>query len=151
MLGLMQDGQLTVDRFLDHAAEWHGQREIVSREADGSVTRSDYRTLRETAKKVSSALAAAGVQRGDRIATMGWNGFRHLAAWYGATGMGAVLHTLNPRLFPEQIAYIANHAGDRILLVDPGCAPLVPDLLKAAPTIEKVVYLSDTEIGRAHV
>ena len=144
MLGLMQDGQLTVDRFLDHAANWHGAREIVSREPDGSVTRSDYATLHATAKKVSAALAAAGIQRGDRVATMGWNGFRHLAGWYGATGMGAVLHTLNPRLFPEQIAYIANHASDRVLLVDPGCAGLVPGLLKAAPSIEKVVYLSNT-------
>ena len=144
MLGLMQDGQLTVDRFLDHAANWHGAREIVSREPDGSITRSDYATLHATAKQVSNALAAAGIKRGDRVATMGWNGFRHLAGWYGATGMGAVLHTLNPRLFPEQIAYIANHASDRVLLVDPGCAALVPGLLKAAPTIEKVVYLADT-------
>ena len=143
MLGLMQDGQLTVDRFLDHAANWHGGREIVSREPDGSVMRSDYAALHATAKRVSNALAAAGIRPGDRVATMGWNGFRHLAAWYGATNMGAVLHTLNPRLFPEQIAYIAHHAQDRILLADPACAGLVPDLLKAAPSIDRVVYLGE--------
>lgn len=142
MLGLMQDGQLTVDKILDHAARWHGDREIVTREADGSVTRADYAALHRTAKQVSNALAAAGIRRSDRVATMGWNGFRHLAAWYGTANMGAVLHTLNPRLFPEQIAYIANHAGDRILLADPACAPLVPALLKSAPTIERVVYLA---------
>src|SRR3546814_9283475 len=86
----------------------------------------------------SNALAAEGIKPGDRVATMAWNGARHLAAWYGAAGMGAVLHTLNPRLFLEQIAYIANHAEDRLLIADPAVADLVEALLPQ-------------EIGRAHV
>lgn len=141
LFGLMQDAQLTVDTFLTHAAMWHGTREIVSRDGDGTVTRHDYADLAATAKQVSAALAAAGVGHGDRVATMGWNGLRHLAAWYGATNMGAVLHTLNPRLFPEQIGYIANHAGDRILFADPATAPLIEGLLAQAPSIEQVVFL----------
>ncbi|WEK44842.1 MAG: long-chain-fatty-acid--CoA ligase [Candidatus Sphingomonas colombiensis] len=143
MLGLMQHGALTVDKFLDHAAAWHSGREIVSRDADGIVTRSNYGATHTLAKQVSNGLARAGIRPGDRVATMGWNSARHLAVWYGAAGMGAVLHTLNPRLFLEQIAYIANHAGDRILFADPACAELVGQLLPLAPTIERVIFLCD--------
>ena len=143
MLGLMQSGQLTVDTFLDHAATWQPTREIVSRDAAGNVTRTDYASIRTLAKRVSSALARAGIKQGDRVATMGWNTHRHVAAWYGATNMGAVLHTLNPRLFLEQIAYIANHAGDRILFADPNCAETIAQLLPQTPTIERVIFLCD--------
>ena len=123
LFGLMQDVPLTVDRFLDHAATWHGAREIVSREGDGSLTRLDYAWLHQTAKRVSNALARAGIGQGDRVATMGWNSARHLAAWYGATNMGAVLHTLNPRLFAELArrgwsdAELANLAQGNVLRV----------------------------------
>ena len=141
LFGLMQDVPLTVDRILDHAAAWHGGREIVSRDMNGATSRTDYAGLHRTAKQVSAALRAAGIAAGDRVATMGWNGARHLAAWYGTTNIGAVLHTLNPRLFPEQIAYIARHAGDRILFADPACAALIAPLLKEAPTIESVIFL----------
>lgn len=141
LFGLMQDSALTVDRFIDHAATWHGDREVVSREADGTIARTDYRTLRHTARQVSDALLAAGIGRGDRVATLGWNGARHMAAWYGTTNIGAVLHTLNPRLFPEQIVLIAAHAGDRLLLVDPALAGLAARLLRDVPSIETVVFL----------
>ncbi|HMO75891.1 MAG TPA: long-chain-fatty-acid--CoA ligase [Sphingopyxis sp.] len=144
MMGLMQDVPLTVDRILDHAAAWHGAREIVSRDAEGRVSRSTYAAVHADAKRVSNALAAEGIRPGDRVATMGWNSARHLAAWYGASGMGAVLHTLNPRLFLEQIAYIANHAGDRLLIADPATADLVEQLLPQVPSIEKVIFLCDT-------
>jgi len=143
MDGLMQNVPLTVDRIIDHAAAWHGAREIVSRDADGHVTHADYAAVHADAKRVSNALAAEGIARGDRVATMAWNGARHLAAWYGAAGMGAVLHTLNPRLFLEQIAYIANHAGDRLLLADPAVADLVGELLPEVPSIEKVIFFCD--------
>ena len=143
MDGLMQDVSLTVDRIIDHAASWYGGREIVSRDADGHVSRTTYAAVHSDAKRVSSALAAEGVGPGDRVATLGWNSARHLAAWYGTAGMGAVLHTLNPRLFLEQIAYIANHAGDRLLLADPATAALVEELLPKVPTIEKVIFLCD--------
>jgi fatty-acyl-CoA synthase len=143
MDGLMQNVPLTVDRIIDHAAAWHGAREIVSRDAEGRVTRSTYAAVHADAGRVSNALAAEGIAPGDRVATMGWNGARHLAAWYGAAGMGAVLHTLNPRLFPEQIAYIANHAGDRLLIADPATADLVEELLSQVPSIEKVIFFCD--------
>ncbi len=141
LFGLMQDTALTVDRFLDHGATWHGTREIVSREGDGTIVRSDYRTLHHVARQVSDALLATGIGRGDRVATLGWNGARHMAAWYGTTNIGAVLHTLNPRLFPEQIAWIAAHAGDRLLLADPACAALAARLVRDVSTIETVVFL----------
>lgn len=143
MDGLMQNVPLTVDRIIDHAAAWHGEREIVSRDAEGRVTRSTYAAIHADAKRVSNALAAAGMKRGDRVATMGWNSARHLAAWYGGTGMGVVLHTLNPRLFLEQIAYIANHAGDRLLIADPATADMVEALLPQVPSIEKVIFFCD--------
>ncbi|MBB4632740.1 long-chain-fatty-acid--CoA ligase [Sphingosinicella soli] len=143
MLGLMQDWPLTVDRLLDHAAAWHGAREIVSRDAQGLVTRSSYAQVHADAKRVSNALARAGIRLGDRVATLGWNGARHLAAWYGIAGMGAVCHTLNPRLFPEQLAYIAGEAEDRVLIADPACAALIPALLASVPSIELVVFLCD--------
>ena len=141
LFGLMQDTQLTVDHFLDHGATWHGDREVVSREADGTITRTNWRGLRHTARQVSDALLAAGIARGDRVATLGWNSARHLAAWYGATNIGAVLHTLNPRLFPEQISWIAAHAGDRLLFADPACSALAARLVRDVPTLEQVVFL----------
>ena len=143
LMGLMQDVPLTVDRLIDHAAAWSPTREIVSRDADGLVTRSDYARIHRMAKRISAALLRDGIGMGDRVATMAWNGDRHYAAWYGVAGIGAVLHTLNPRLFQEQIAYIANHAGDRLLLADPMCAGVIEHLLPAAPGIEKVVFFCD--------
>ena len=141
MKGLMQDWPLTVDKLLDHAAAWHGAREIVSRDAEGRVSRTDYAGVHRDAKRVTNALRRLGVRHGDRVATMGWNGARHLSAWYGIAGMGAVCHTLNPRLFPEQIAYIANHAEDRLLIADPSVAPLVDELLPLVPSIREVIFL----------
>ena len=143
MRGLMQDVPLTVNRLLDHAAVWHASREIVSRDLAGRVTRSDYGSVHRLAKRISAALLRDGIGAGDRVATMGWNGDRHFATWYGAAGIGAVLHTLNPRLFLEQIAYIAAHAGDRILLADPCRATQIAELLPQVPSIERVVFFCD--------
>lgn len=152
MRGLMQDWPLTVDKLLDHAARWHGERAIVSRDAAGRVTRSSYAAVHADAKRVTNALRRLGVRLGDRVATMGWNGARHLAAWYGIQGMGAVCHTLNPRLFLEQIAYVAEHGGARVLLADPACAALVDELLPLVPGIEHVLFFCDEDelpsIGR---
>ena len=125
MLGLMQDWQLTVDKVLDHAAQNHGDREIVTRNVEGNITRTTYKALRERAKAVSSALLEHGIKLGDRVATLAWNTERHMEAWYGTMGIGAVLHTINPRLHPDQVAWIANHAEDRILMFDTTFLPLV--------------------------
>ena len=143
MRGLMQDVPLTVDRMIDHAKAWHPNREIVTRDADGTIRRTDYATIHAMARRISGALLRDGIAPGDRVATMAWNNERHYAAWYGVAGIGAVLHTLNPRLFDDQLAYIANHAGDRILLADPMCAATIAKLLPEAPGIEKVVFLCD--------
>jgi fatty-acyl-CoA synthase len=138
----MQETPLTLDRLMDHAARWHGEREIVWRTPAGAIARTCYAPLRDRAKQVSHALLAAGVRPGDRVATLAaWNSAEHLAAWYGAIGVGAVLHTLNPRLFPEQLAFIINHAQDRILLADAACADLLETLRPQCPSLERVVFL----------
>jgi fatty-acyl-CoA synthase len=143
MAGLMQDWPLTVDKILDHGARWHAHREVVSRSIEGPIVRTTYGAIRERAKKLSNALLVHGVRPGDRVATLAFNTARHIEAWYGVMGIGAVCHTLNPRLFAEQLVYIINHAEDRILLADICAAPIVEGILGQCPTIEKVVWLSD--------
>ena len=147
MRALMQDWSLTLDKIFDHAARWHGDREVVTRSVEGPITRATYAGLHRRAKQVSHGLVEMGIQPGDRVATMGWNSDRHLEVWYGTIGIGAVLHTLNPRLFPEQIAYIANHARDTVLFADPSCAPLLAELLPQCPTIKRVIFLNDEYEG----
>ena len=113
MLGLMQDWPLLCHKLIDYAAEQHGAREIVSRSVEGPVVRTTYASIHKRAKQTAQALVRDGFKLGDRIATLGWNTSRHMEAWYGIMGIGAVYHTLNPRLFPEQIAWIMNHAEDQ--------------------------------------
>ena len=113
MLGMMQAWPLTVDRILDHAAERHGRREVVTRSLEGPIHRTTYAEVRARAKQVSNLLLEMGIRPGDRVATLAWNTWRHLEVWYGIMGIGAVCHTLNPRLHPDQICWIINDAGDR--------------------------------------
>ncbi len=142
MLGLMQDWPLLASKLLDHASAWHGNRPIVARGAEGETLTSDYAGVHRRAKKVSNALYRAGIRQGDRVATLGWNSIRHLEAWYGIIGIGAVCHTLNPRLYSEHLIYIINHAADKILLADPFCAPIVADILPSCPKIERVIFFA---------
>jgi fatty-acyl-CoA synthase len=141
--GRMQHQELTVDRFLDFAARWHGQVEVVGRRVDGVRERSTYQEIRARAKRLSAALLNAGIEPGDRVATLAMNHIGHLEAWYGIAGIGAVCHTVNPRLFKEQLLYILTHAGDRLLLADSSFADLVAELLPQCPAIERVVLFSD--------
>lgn len=143
MKALMQDYALTLDKLFDHAATWHGDREIVSRLNDGSIVRSTYAALHGRSKQFSNALLASGIGMGDRVATMAWNGSRHFEVCYGTLGIGAIHHTLNPRLFPEQIVYIINHAADRMIIADAACADLLEEILPQCPTVETVVFLTD--------
>jgi fatty-acyl-CoA synthase len=143
LLGLMQDWPLTVDRILDHAARWHGRREVVTRTVEGPIVRAFYADLHLRARCLSDALLDLGIAPGDRIATLAWNTQRHLEAWYAIMGIGAVCHTLNPRLHPDQIGWIANHAGNRMLIVDNCFAALVPTIRAACPSIEQVIVLTD--------
>jgi acyl-CoA synthetase (AMP-forming)/AMP-acid ligase II len=139
MLGGMQDWPLRAMRILDHAEREHGTREIVSRYADGSTERSDWAGTAERARKLAQALERLGIRPGDRIGTLGMNHGRHLAAWYGAIGMGGVIHTINPRLFDEQLVYIANHAEDRVLFYDAAFAPVVERLKPRWTSIEHFI------------
>jgi acyl-CoA synthetase (AMP-forming)/AMP-acid ligase II len=118
MLGLMQDWPLTVDKIIDHAKHWHGDREVVTRSVEGPIVRTTYGQIHDRARRVSNALKAWGIKPGDRVATLAWNTDKHIETWYGVMGIGAVCHTLNPRLFPEQLVYIINHAEDRVIFTD---------------------------------
>lgn len=143
MLGGMQDFELRVMRLLDHAAREHGRREIVSRWADGSETRTDWAGIARGARQLAQALERLGMKPGDRIATLGMNHGHHLLSWYGAIGMGGVIHTINPRLFDEQLVYIANHAADRVLFYDKAFQPIVDRLKPQWTSIEHYVCFDD--------
>ena len=145
MLGLMQDYPLLVHTVLDHAALNHGEREMVTRSIEGPMRRYNYRDLRVRSLRVAKALQLEGVGIGDRIATMAWNTDRHVETWYGIMGLGAICHTLNPRLFAEQLIYIINHAEDRILFIDLTFVPLAEAIAAHLPTITKYIILTDDE------
>ena len=141
----MQDYPLRVHRLIDHAAREHGARELVSFWAAGGETRSGWATVALEARKLAQALRRLGVVPGDRVATLAMNSHRHLIAWYGAIGMGGIVHTLNPRLFDDQLTYIVKHAADRVLLYDRALMPLVERLRPAMPTVEHWICLDDDE------
>jgi fatty-acyl-CoA synthase len=143
MLGLMQDWPLLCHRIIDHAALNHGERAVVSRAVEGPLHATNYATIRARALKVAKRLEREGIRLGDRVATLAWNSWRHLDAWYGIMGLGAVYHTVNPRLFPDQIAWIVNHAEDRLLLTDLTFLPLLEKLAPALTSIERYVVLTD--------
>ena len=145
MLGTMQDWPLLVSKLIDHAAIYHGQREIVSLSCEGPKHRTNWATVRGRARQVAGALRRLGMQPGDRIATLAWNTWRHVESWYGISGMGGVAHTINPRLFEEQIIYIANHAEDRVLFFDLTFVKLVEKLAPSLSTIEHYVLLTDRD------
>jgi acyl-CoA synthetase (AMP-forming)/AMP-acid ligase II len=145
MFGLMQDWPLLVHKIIDHAALYHGDREVVSRSVEGPIVRTNYREIGRRARQLADALNRAGFGEGDRIATMAWNTGRHIEAWYGITGIGAIYHTLNPRLFPEQLVYIADHAEDRALFFDITFAKLVEQIAPKIPSIQLYVALTDRE------
>lgn len=143
MLGLMQDYPLLVQTIIDHAALNHGDREMVTRSIEGPIRRSNYSNLRTRALRVAKALQSEGIGLGDRVATMAWNTDRHFETWYGVMGIGAVCHTLNPRLFAEQLVYIINHAEDKILFVDLTFVPLVEAIAAKTPSIDRYIILTD--------
>jgi fatty-acyl-CoA synthase len=143
MLGGMQDFELRVPRLIDHAAREHGTRELVSYWADGRETRTNWAGISRDARKLAQALEKLGVAPGDRVATLAMNHAHHLVAWYGTIGMGGVIHTTNPRLFDEQLVYIANHAEDRVMLYDKAFQPLVDRLRGQWPSIRHFICFDD--------
>jgi fatty-acyl-CoA synthase len=142
LFGLMQDWPLTTDKFITHAQRWTPRREVVSRLIDGRIERRTYAQMYETSKRISAALVAHGIGLGDRVGTLAMNSADHLTAWYGISGIGAVYHTLNPRLFRDQLAYIVNHAEDKLIFVDGMFAPILEKLLPRCPKVELVVWLN---------
>ena len=145
MFGLMQDQPLLIWRFLEFGARHHGEVEIVSRRVEGDLHRYTYRDALRRSKQLAKALDAAGLARGDRVATLAWNGYRHFELYYGVSGSGRVVHTLNPRLTPEQVAWIVNDAEDRVLCFDTTFLPLVKAVAAKCPTVVHWVALCEAD------
>ncbi len=143
MLGLMQDWPLLCHRIIDHAAIFHGQRKVITRSVEGPIHTTNYAEIRARALKVAQRLDRDGIKLGDRVATLAWNTWRHLESWYGILGIGAIYHTVNPRLFPDQIVWIVNHAEDRVMITDLTFVPLLEKIADKLPTIERYIVLTD--------
>ncbi|HLJ63014.1 MAG TPA: long-chain-fatty-acid--CoA ligase [Stellaceae bacterium] len=147
MRGLMMDRPLLIAPLLDYAARFHGDVDIVSRTTEGPLHRTNYAELGGRAKRLARALSRLGVTFGDRVATIAWNNHRHLELYFAISGMGAVCHTLNPRLFAEQLRYIVNHADDRVMFLDLTFVPLAEKMKESWPGIRHYVIMTD----RAHM
>ncbi|TCD16138.1 long-chain-fatty-acid--CoA ligase [Oricola cellulosilytica] len=143
MHGLMQEWPLVCHKIIDFAALQHPGREVVSRSVEGPIVRTTYSDVRDRSLKIAQLLAREGFRKGDRIATLAWNTALHLEAWYGIMGAGGVYHTLNPRLFPDQIAWIMNHAEDRAIFVDLSFVPIVEKIASQVPTLKKIIVMTD--------
>jgi 3-(methylthio)propionyl---CoA ligase len=145
MLGLMSERPLLISGILTHAALYHADTEVVTRTVEGPIHRYTYADAEPRAKQLARALLRLGIQRGDRVATLAWNTYRHFELYYGISGIGAVCHTINPRLFDEQIVYIINHAADRLLFVETSFIPLVERLLPSLPKECRIILLGEAE------
>ena len=143
MLGTKQDWPLLVTKVIDHAAVNHPRREVITRSIEGPIVTTTYAAIHANARRVAARLRRDGILPGDRVATLAWNTWRHMEVWYGIPGAGAVCHTVNPRLFPEQIVWIVNHAADRIMIADLTFVPLLEKIADKLPTIERHVILTD--------
>jgi 3-(methylthio)propionyl---CoA ligase len=145
MLGLMQDQPLLISSLIHHAERHHGDAEVVSRRVEGDIHRYTWRDVAKRARQVANALDGMNLLFSDRVATLAWNGYRHLEIYFGASGSGRVLHTINPRLHPDQIAWIANHAEDQVLCFDMTFLPLVQAVHARCPMIRQYVALCDAD------
>lgn len=145
MLGLMQDQPLLISSLIEFAERHHGDGEIVSRRVEGDIHRYTWADVARRARQVANALEGEDLLFSDRVATLAWNGYRHLELYYGVSGSGRVLHTINPRLHPDQIAWIANHAEDQILCFDLNFLPLVQAVHARCPTIKRWIALCDAD------
>ncbi len=147
LMGQMMDQPLLISSIIRHADRYYGGNEIVSRRVEGDIHRYTYRDCHRRARQLANALAGLGVQMGERVATLAWNGYRHMEAYYAVSGSGAVLHTINPRLHPEQMAYIVNHAEDQYLLFDLTFLPLVEAIAAHCKSIKGFIAMC----GREHM
>src|SRR5512142_755178 len=147
LMGQMMNMPLMISSLLVHAARHAADTEIVSKRVEGDVHRYTYKDAELRARKVAQALARLGCEPGDRVGTLAWNGYRHFEIYYGTSGSELVCHTINPRLFPEQIAWIANDAADRVLCFDLSFVPLVEKLAPQLKSVQHFVLMTD----RAHM
>ena len=145
MLGQMMSMPLLISNLIEHADRHHGSAEIVSRRVEGDIHRTNYSTIHARSKRLANALATLGVQHGHMVATLAWNGYRHMELYFGVSGSGAVLHTLNPRLHPDQVVYIADHAQDKVLCFDLSFAPIIAAVAKRLKTVKHFVALCDAD------
>ena len=145
MLGLMQNVPLLISNLLVNAERHHGEREVVSRRVEGDIHRITYKQIAVRARRMANALTALGVRQSDRIGTLAWNGYRHLELYYAVSGSGAVLHTINPRLHPDQIVYIADHAEDQVLFFDMTFLPIIEAIAGRVKTIRHFVAMIDRD------
>jgi fatty-acyl-CoA synthase len=147
MNGSMMQLPLLISSLLVHAERHHGEQQVVSRRVEGDIHRATFRELAARSRQMANALAGLGIKSGDRVATLAWNGYRHMELYYAVSGSGAVLHTLNPRLHPDQVVYIADHAEDQVLFFDLTFLPLVEAIADRVKTIKTFVAMTD----RAHM
>ncbi|MGE0430205.1 MAG: 3-(methylthio)propionyl-CoA ligase [Hydrogenophaga sp.] len=143
MLGQMQSQPLLISSLIEHAERHHGEGEIVSRRVEGDIHRSNWQEVARRSRQVANALEGLGLPMGDRVATLAWNGYRHLELYFGVSGTGRVLHTLNPRLHPDQLVWIVNHAEDRALCFDLSFLPLVKAVAERCSTVRHWIALCD--------
>jgi 3-(methylthio)propionyl---CoA ligase len=147
MRGLMMDSPLLIQTVLSHAAQYHADTEVVSRTNEGPIHRYTYAEAERRSKRLAKALSRLGIRLGDRVGTLAWNGYRHYELYFGVSGIGAVCHTINPRLFHDQLAYIVNHAEDELIFFDLSFAPLVEKLAAQWKPVMHYVAMTD----RAHM
>jgi len=147
MFGLMMQQPLLISSLLVHAERHHGDQEVVSRRVEGDIHRTTYRELASRSRRMAKAIATLGVKPGERVSTLAWNGYRHMELYYAVSGSGAVLHTLNPRLHPDHVVYIADHAEDQVLFFDMTFLPLIEAIAPRVKTIKHFVAMTD----RAHM
>lgn len=145
MRGRMMETPLLISSLIEHAGRVHADQEIVTRTVEGPIHRYTWRDVRHRSKRLAQALSTIGIEPTDRVATMGWNTHRHLEVYYGVSGMGAVCHTLNPRLHPTQLVYIVEHAADRLIFVDPTFVPLLEAVAGQLSSVERYVVLCDAD------
>ena len=145
MFGQMQNHPLLISTLIDHAARHHGDGEVVSRRVEGDIHRYTWADVQKRAKQVANGLDELGVNASDRVGTLAWNGYRHLELYFGVSGSGRVLHTINPRLIPEQIAWIVNHAEDKVLCFDMSFLPIIQGIHAHCPKITHWIALCDTD------
>jgi 3-(methylthio)propionyl---CoA ligase len=143
MLGSMMQQPLLISSLLTHAERHHAEQEVVSRRVEGDIHRYTYRDLAKRSRQMANVVTALGVKIGDRVATLAWNGYRHMELYYAVSGSGAVLHTLNPRLHPDQVVWIADHAEDQVLFFDLSFLPLIEAVANRVKTIKAFVAMTD--------